>query len=390
MYMATTKKKTTKKSVNKKKNSSKSGLKPFLITVLALLLAAGIGLAVYVLVIKGSSKKDDPSMHPLSSDQGEGELVSISFLELGNQFSGDCTFIKAGDVDILIDAGSRKSSVKTIKNTLKLYCKDNKLEYVIATHAHQDHIAGFLGTTTDAGIFDSYTIGTLIDFPRTNATSAIYKDYVAKRDANITEGKIEQHYTADQCIKDESGNRVVFNIAEKFSMTVLDQKYYYEKSSDENNYSVCTLFTHGNNNYLFTGDLEKEGEASLVEMNQLPHCQLFKGGHHGSPTSNTDTLLSVIRPETVCICCCAGNDEYTTNPLNQFPSQTAINNIAKYTDKIYVTTVSTDGHSGYTHLNGNILFYSRGLDYNVIGSNNSIILKDTDWFKENRTWPETT
>jgi len=387
--MATTKKKTTKKSVNKKKNSSKSGLKPFLITVLALLLAAGIGLAVYILVIKGSSKKDDPSMHPLSSNQGEGELVSINFLELGNQFSGDCTFIKAGDVDILIDAGSRKSSVKTIKNTLNLYCKDNKLEYVIATHAHQDHIAGFLGTTTDAGIFDSYTIGTLIDFPRTNATSAIYKDYVAKRDANIVEGKIEQHYTANQCIKDESGNRIVFNIAEKFSMTVLDQKYYYEKSSDENNYSVCTLFTHGNNNYLFTGDLEKEGEASLVEMNQLPHCQLFKGGHHGSPTSNTDTLLSVIRPETVCICCCAGNDEYTTNPLNQFPSQTAINNIAKYTDKIYVTTVSTDGHSGYTHLNGNILFYSRGLDYNVVGSNNSIILKDTDWFKENRTWPET-
>ena len=159
---------------------------------------------------------------------------------------------------------------------------------------------------------------------------------------------------------------------------------------DENNYSVCCLFTHNDqNHYLFTGDLEKEGEESLVELNPtLPHVQLFKGGHHGSKTSNTETLLSVITPEVVCICCCAGNNEYTDAIDNQFPTQTAINNIAKYTEYIYVTTVTTDGEKGFTSMNGNICFKcENGKDYTVAGSNNSVILKDTEWFKSNRTWP---
>ena len=172
-------------------------------------------------------------------------------------------------------------------------------------------------------------------------------------------------------------------------MTILDQRFYRETSSDENNYSVCCLFTHVDNHYLFTGDLEKEGEESLVELNTLPHCQLFKGGHHGSKTSNTDTLLSKITPEVVCICCCCGSNEYTKNVDNQFPTQTAINNIAKYTSEIYATTVSTNNdEKSYESMNGNICFKSEnGKDYTVAGSNNSIILKDTEWFKTNRTWP---
>ena len=139
---------------------------------------------------------------------------------------------------------------------------------------------------------------------------------------------------------------------------------------------------------MFTGDLEKAGEASLVELNNLPRCALFKGGHHGSYTANTDTLLSVIKPKTVCICCCAGSDEYTDNPANMFPAQAAVDRIAKYTDKVYVTTVVSDTEPGYKSLNGNINFHcENGKEYTVTGSNNSVILKDTEWFKANRTWP---
>ena len=78
------------------------------------------------------------------------------------------------------------------------------------------------------------------------------------------------------------------------TMEILDQKFYRETTSDENDYSVCALFTQANNHYLFTGDLEKDGEKSLVALNSLPEVELFKGGHHGSYTANTDTLLSVI------------------------------------------------------------------------------------------------
>ncbi|MBQ7831062.1 MAG: MBL fold metallo-hydrolase, partial [Clostridia bacterium] len=78
----------------------------------------------------------------------ETNEFSIHFLELGNKYTGDSTLIKVGDVEVLIDAGSRQSSAATITEYVNQYCEDGVLEYVIATHAHQDHIAGFVGTSS--------------------------------------------------------------------------------------------------------------------------------------------------------------------------------------------------------------------------------------------------
>lgn len=314
--------------------------------------------------------------------------MSINFLELGNEFTGDSTFIKAGEVDILIDAGSRNASAGTISEFIDTYCDDGKLEYVIATHAHQDHIAGFVGTNTAKGIFDKYEVETIIDFSLTNSDTKLYKDYVSKRDAEVKAGA--KHYTAIECVKEQNGATKIFDIAPGIEMEILYQEFYEKKTSDENDYSVCTMFTQGENHYLFTGDLEKDGEKSLVNSNDLPTVELFKGAHHGSYTANTDELLSVIKPEVVCICCCAGSTEYTKTPENTFPAQAAINRLGKYTDKIYVTTVTSSNASKHESLNGNITFYSikgKKNDYTVTGSNNSTILKDTEWFKANRTWP---
>jgi len=398
-----------KKAVKTATKMAKKNPKAFFIILLVLVLAVGIGLAVYFLFLKDKigpqgdsssepttsqviSSSDDHSSHAHAEYNPKLETpsgMSINFLELGCYNTGDSTYIKAGDVDILIDAGSIQSSAGTIKEFVNKYCEDGKLEYVIATHAHKDHIAGFVGTSKISGIFDSYKIGTLIDFALTNSDTTLYNNYVTKRDAALARGDMEHHYTAAQCVAETDGAKKEYTINDYVKMTILDQRFYHETTSDENDYSVCALFTHNNqNHYLFTGDLEKDGEASLVALNELPHVQLFKGGHHGSKTSNTDTLLSKITPENVCICCCAGNDEYTKNVDNQFPTQTAINNIAKYTSYIYVTTVTTDGHTGYTSMNGNICFKSEnGKDYTIAGSNNSAILKDTEWFKTNRTWP---
>ena len=312
--------------------------------------------------------------------------MSINFLELGNKYTGDSTYIKAGDVDILIDAGSRNNSAGAIASFVDNYCTDGKLEYVIATHAHQDHIAGFVGTNSIPGIFKKYEVGTIIDFALTNATSAVYNNYVTERDAEVAAGA--KHYTALDCTQEKDGAQKVYDIAPGITMEVLYQKFYEQKTSDENDYSVCVLFTQGENHYLFTGDLEKDGEESLVANNNLPEVELFKGGHHGSYTANTDNLLSVIKPKVVCICCCAGSDEYTSNPDNMFPAQAAINRIGKYTDQVFVTTVVSSNKAGYESMNGNITFYSeKGKAYTVTGSNNNTILKDTTWFKSNRTWP---
>ncbi len=337
----------------------------------------------------------------------DGEL-SIHFLELGNYYAGDSVYIKAGDIDILIDAGSRGSSSTTIHNYIKEYCTDGKLEYVIATHAHEDHISGFVGTSSNPGIFDLYECEVIIDYAFKNTSSQISKNYEEKRDNEVALGA--KHYTAKDCMEGTNGASSKYTLTESISFEILDQRYYYEKSSDENNYSVCMLLSYGDNHFLFTGDLEKEGEESLVEKNTLPHCKVFKGGHHGSKTSSNEALLSKITPEVVCVCCCAGSSEYTDNVDNMFPTQDFIDRVAKYTNRVYVTTLAKyeiatnkNGNeypkvNGFESMNGNIVV-TLDKDGNVVTtcSNNSTILKETEWFnstivldgeeRKMRTWP---
>ena len=335
--------------------------------------------------LKGLQNGSSSSSQSSSKENIVTDDLSIHFLELGNAYTGDCTLIKAGDTEVLIDAGSRKSSAATIVPYVQEYCTDGVLEYVIATHAHQDHIAGFVGTSSAKGVFESFVCETIIDYSLTNTTSAIRRDYEALRDAEVAAGAT--HYTALECWKGENGAQRSYTLAEGISLNILYQKFYEEKTSDENDYSVCLLLSQGDNHYLFTGDLEGEGEQSLVASNSLPKCVLFKGGHHGSKTSNTPELLSVIQPEIVCVCCCCGSDEYTDNVANMFPTQAFVDNVAPYTDRVYVTTMVTSDGTGYQPMNGNIVVTSSGGEVSVSCSNNNTLFKDTQWFKANRIMP---
>lgn len=340
-----------------------------------------------------SSESDSGSSDSSGSDSGSaGESIvtdelAIYFPMLGNKSSGDCTLIKAGDTEILIDAGSEKSSAATLVPYISQYCTDGVLEYVIATHADQDHIAAFVGTSTAPGIFQSFRCGTIIDFPRTNKTTQIYNNYVTLREEEVEAGAV--HYTALECWNGENGASRSYTIAEGITMNFLYQRFYEEKSSDENNYSVCMLLTQGSNHYLFTGDLEAEGEASLLESNDLPRCRLFKAGHHGSPTSNGAALLSVIRPEIVVVCCCCGNyKEYNFSSMDVvFPSQAFVDNVAPYTDKIYIPTLYSETE-GFVPMNGNISVLSDGGEVYVRCSENDTVFKDTEWFGRYRQWPQ--
>ncbi|MDE6868665.1 MAG: MBL fold metallo-hydrolase, partial [Clostridia bacterium] len=107
---------------------------------------------------------------------------SIHFLELGNKYAGDSLLIKCGDTEVLIDAGSRQSSAATIKQYIDNYCSDGVLEYVIATHADQDHISGFVGLAGNprTGILYQYKIGTIITFDNVkpdNENASLYKSF---------------------------------------------------------------------------------------------------------------------------------------------------------------------------------------------------------------------
>lgn len=331
--------------------------------------------------------------------------ISVHFLELGNKYTGDCTYIKTATADILIDCGSKSNSIPTVKNYLDRYVTDGKLEYVIVTHAHQDHYAGFATTTKVQSLFDIYECETIITFSQIangKDDTTMYKNFVRELEAEDDAGAVV--FTAKECIEETSkidlnGETETtvqasksYDIGGGYSLDILDSYYYYNRASSENDHSVCVMVTNGTRNFLFTGDLEAEGEEYLLEMNSLPKVDLYKAGHHGSKTSSTPELLQTINPTTICVCCCAGSPEYTKNANNQFPTQEFIDNICDYTttEEIYVTTLCVDyDKNEFTSFNGNIVYMASEEGYNVNCSNNNTILKESEWFKNNRVWKRT-
>ncbi len=312
--------------------------------------------------------------------------LKIHFLELGNAKAGDCMLIQSGTVDILVDAGSHRDSIPTISGYLEEYVQDDLIEYVIVTHAHEDHYAGFATNASTDSLFDLFQFGTIIDFALTNHTeTGLYANYLRERAEEIAAGAV--HYTAQDCIDQ---NKTLFDLTGGVELQILDSYYYDHKDSKgENNYSVCFMLNQDERHFLFTGDLEEEGEEKLIELNTLPKMTLYKAAHHGSNTSNSAALMAVIQPEIVCISCCAGSSQYTDNSSGQFPTQNTINNIAPYTDRIYITSLCDDYDTGeFSSFNGNIVVTSDANGVKVVGSNHSDILRLTEWFAQNRTTPD--
>jgi beta-lactamase superfamily II metal-dependent hydrolase len=266
------------------------------------------------------------------------------------------------------------------------------LDFVIATHAHQDHIAAFSSTRTTTGIFDHYEIGTIIDFPKTNSTTATYRSYQEARSRAIQKGAV--HFTALQCYRNENGAQRIYNLTDYFKLEILYNYFYENDTRNENDYSVCVRIIFREYQFLFTGDLERNGEARLVEYYEQNHgglgkFTLYKAGHHGSSTSSNEVLLAAAKPEYIVVTACAGTAEFRASPLNTFPSQAFIDRVAPYTDRIFITTLIINyANNEFRSFNGDIIFLVRNREVSIIGSNNNTKLKDTEWFLNNRRMPE--
>jgi beta-lactamase superfamily II metal-dependent hydrolase len=364
----------------------------------------------------------DNTNHSHKSEKIEGVIYDdfqIHFMTLGNEYAGDSVYIKAGDNDILIDAGSRSGSASTTTSYMDNYVKDGKLEYVIATHGDQDHIDAF------PKILEHYSAGVIIRNRNSNKTSATYNRMVTAFENQVSTNGAKMYY-ADQCFDNVEGASKSYVLSDKVTMDIVYNYYYWNTSSDENNYSVCTLFTYasseGNKYFLLTGDLEKEGEEKLsayydgsTKEKTLPEVDLFKAGHHGSKTSSNDCLLNIIKPKMCVVSCCCGTDEYTGATENQFPTQQFIDRISKWTDEVYVTSIyesyeictansKTDKNgktssdktgvaiggqyihtTGRKDMNGNVVVScgkdttSNKISIGLACSNNTTKLKDSDW-----------
>ncbi len=397
-----------KTSTGKKKKSNKNKKKSTLRIIAIILIIAILAYLYYAgILFEFNNEGIPPNNNNSYTESTINENVifddfQIHFMMLGNDKAGDSIYIKAGDTDIIIDAGSEQSSVDTTKAYMNKYIKDGKIEYVILTHGDSDHVSGFTDTTSRKGILSSYEIGTIIDNKLTNKTTQVYNKYITLRDKIVLSGTT--HWYASDCFNNTNGAKRDIKLSDNVTMSILYNYYYFNKSNDENNYSVSTMFTYtynGINKYfMFTGDLELEGEEKMVEYydsstidKTLPEVELFKAGHHGSKTSSNDCLLSIIKPKVCVVSCCCGTDEYTENLDNQFPTQKFISRIAKYTDSVYVTSIyetlentgTQINTSGFKALNGNIIISCSNEYIGLWASNNLIKLKDTEWFNQEIT-----
>ncbi|CDE19612.1 metallo-beta-lactamase domain protein [Acidiphilium sp. CAG:727] len=338
---------------------------------------------------------DENAVNAIKSDD---TTLSVHFLELGNKYTGDCVFINAGEFEILIDAGSRADSVDDIYEYVKPYV-DGQLEYVVVTHAHQDHYAGFATKNYENSLFSKFDggIGTVVTFAQTNqkADKAGLYQYFENNVKTLKEKGTERKFVNEYF---ERGASATVKINDNVSIEFLEHKFYHEKSKTENNYSVCfqILETAGENvyRYLFTGDLEEDGEKDLVTKNlaKMGKTRLYKAGHHGSKTSTSQELLDVIDPDAICVCACAGSPEYTKNKDNQFPTQAFVDRV--YTKnagtQVFVTSLCVDYDANkFTSMNGNIVICSAGNSVTRYFSNNPTELRETEWFKTNRKLPYT-
>lgn len=331
----------------------------------------------------------------INVEEIKSKELSIHFIELGNKYTGDCTLIKVGSTEILIDAGSRASSVEPIYDYVSGYV-EGKLDYIVVTHAHRDHYAGFATSKYDDSLFKKFDCDKIIYFSNTDADSKMYGYFMD----NLEEVKTEDGatvWTAMDCYENKNGAAREIELGNDVSMQILYHKFYEEKAPSENDYSVCCMLNQNDSKYyLFTGDLEEDGEKSLVNEykkeygKDLPQVELYKAGHHGSKTSSSTDLLSKIRPKIVAVCCCAGSSEYTAANENQFPTQTFVDRISEYTSAVYVTTLCVDYKKGlFESFNGNIIVSANKTDekVSVACANNTTVLKDTAWFKNNRKMP---
>lgn len=233
--------------------------------------------------------------NPLYNGRKPIENVKIYFIEMHQQY-GDAIYIQAGDFDMLIDAG-QVADGGYVNDVLRRHISDGRLEMVVATHAHGDHIGGM-----------SVALSTI-----KNITYAI--DYGYQRSDYGTVSDIRERFMqADKyspitdCIDGLNGARKKMYISNDFYITFLDTGYYVKPNVDlvggdnYNQTSIALIITYKNQHYYFAGDLESEGETSLVRNGEVHEVDLAKASHHGSSTSNNNTILSALNAKVMVVC----------------------------------------------------------------------------------------
>ena len=251
------------------------------------------------------------------------ETLYVNFINVGQ---GDSIFIKVGDCDILIDAGT-SSYGTTVSNYLKNQGVDD-IELMINTHPDSDHCGGL------TKVLNNYVVEEVWISKFTNKSTNDYSNF---KTAINNEGLTAK--------KPNAGTVYTYKY---LTLTVL----YSAIGSDSNNSSIVVMLEYGSFRFLFTGDIGSGVESQLVSSGADLSCDVLKVGHHGSAGSSSSSFLNATGADYGVIC--VGSNSYG------HPTSQALNNLSSAGIDIYTTmdngdvVFSTNGSTLYLPGGGSV------------------------------------
>ena len=216
---------------------------------------------------------DEASISTFSSG-----TLKVNYIDVGQ---GDSIFIQLpNNKTMLIDAGEAYKSDNVIN-----YLNDlgiTKINYVIGTHPHTDHIGGL------EEVINTFDIGSIY-MPRAVSTSKTYEDLLTTISSKGLKVKTAK---SGVVVLDEDNLKLEFIAPNSDSYSEL------------NNYSAVLKLTYLDNTFLFMGDAETLSEDEIT--NEIK-ADVIKVGHHGSDSSSSLEFVKKVSPEYAIIMVGVGN-----------------------------------------------------------------------------------
>lgn len=207
--------------------------------------------------------------------QPSSTAIKLTFLDVGQ---GDAALaVTPTGQDILIDGGPNDSVVNKLSKNIPFY--NHKLDAVVLTHPHADHVAGLVAVASKYQIDKVYMSGVTHTAPEYLAFLKVLKD------KNVSV----------QIVK--SGDSLDFGDGIRLDFLFPLTKMENQSADNLNNSSVVTKLTWGESSAIFMGDLESAGQDELLASGQNVKANIIKVSHHGSKDSVNDKFLTAVNPK---------------------------------------------------------------------------------------------